>query len=83
MKRSVFTTLFEDADGGALAFNTRTSALARLDAAAARMLRDGAENDADRAIAEHTAAIRRDSKNVYAYYSRGNAYAEKGDTESE
>ena len=52
MKRSVFTTLFEDADGGALAFNTRTSALARLDAAAARMLRDGAEDDADRAIAD-------------------------------
>jgi tetratricopeptide (TPR) repeat protein len=40
-----------------------------------------AASDADRAIAEYTEAIHRDSRNVYAYYSRGNAYSEKGDTD--
>ena len=45
MKRSVFTMLFEDGDKGALAFNTRTSALARLDAAAAHVLCAGGEGD--------------------------------------
>jgi len=40
-----------------------------------------AANDTDRAIADHTAAIRRDPKNANAYYSRGNAYSEKGDTD--
>lgn len=40
-----------------------------------------AANDTDRAIADYTAAIRRDPKNANAYYNRGNAYSEKGDTD--
>jgi tetratricopeptide (TPR) repeat protein len=40
-----------------------------------------AANDTNRAIADYTAAIRRDPKNANAYYSRGNAYSEKGDTD--
>ena len=38
-------------------------------------------NDMDRAIANHTEAIRRDPKNANAYYNRGNAYAENGDAD--
>ena len=40
-----------------------------------------AANDANRAIADHTAAIQRDPKNANAYYNRGNAYSDKGETD--
>ena len=52
MKHSVFTTLFEEEGGGALAFNTRTSALAELDAAARKALLEGSERTADGAVLE-------------------------------
>src|SRR5262245_7860083 len=40
-----------------------------------------AANDTNRAIADHTEAIRRDPKNANAYYNRGNAHSDKGDTD--
>jgi tetratricopeptide (TPR) repeat protein len=40
-----------------------------------------AATDTNRAIADHTAAIRKDPKNANAYYNRGNAYSDKGDTD--
>ena len=47
MKRSVFTTLFEEEGGGTLAFNTRTSALAKLDDTALKALLDPGESATD------------------------------------
>lgn len=44
------------------------------------MAAPAAANDADRAIADYTAAIRLDPKYANAYFNRGNGYNSKNDT---